>query len=435
MTQSLKQASKARQIACSTALIFSSFSLPAAQFERISVASSGGEANAESFTSRISANGRYVAFSSAASNLVVNDTNKAIDIFVRATNYARFSEFCKFLNRLIVGLILSITLATAEAATANFTLSEWAHGLSGDYDEVYLTSSGTPLSDEARTGGSDSYLDLSFRKGTRSHETFSSGLVSAKELRMHSYSGADASADVGFGTYGTGTIITQGRVSASVPFRVNSPTLNGQAGVMQVPIFITGSLGLSAGFSTNYPGHASGEAEVLFDVSGNVLNPQSGCVGFVRCQKIGDIGGSVATSGRPIDGTVFVELPFYFGQWTSYSMQLQTRAGANATAIANNLAPDRADVGFRANSPFFGYEVKWGGISAILNDQGLPVTAAWTVESLPGVDLVAPVPLPSSGIFMLLGLITVSWLKRQSQPVRCITSTQSSLLCRVTVPI
>lgn len=88
MTQSIqasKQASKqkARQIACSTALIFSSFSVPAAQFERISVATGGGEANAESFTSRISADGRYVAFSSAASNLVANDTNKAIDIFVR----------------------------------------------------------------------------------------------------------------------------------------------------------------------------------------------------------------------------------------------------------------------------------------------------------------------------------------------------------------
>jgi len=76
-------------------------------------------------------------------------------------------------NRLIIGLILSITLATAEAATANFTLYEWAHGLSGEYDEAYLTSSGTPLSDEARTGGSDSYLDLNFRKGTRDHETFS----------------------------------------------------------------------------------------------------------------------------------------------------------------------------------------------------------------------------------------------------------------------
>jgi uncharacterized repeat protein (TIGR01451 family) len=83
MTKLFQPSKRKRLIAFSSALIFSSFSLQAAQFERISIATGGGEANAESYTSRISADGRYVAFSSAASNLVVNDTNKAIDIFVR----------------------------------------------------------------------------------------------------------------------------------------------------------------------------------------------------------------------------------------------------------------------------------------------------------------------------------------------------------------
>jgi Tol biopolymer transport system component len=48
---------------------------------RASVSSGGVQANSESFTCTISANGRLAAFSSAASNLVAGDTNGAFDIF------------------------------------------------------------------------------------------------------------------------------------------------------------------------------------------------------------------------------------------------------------------------------------------------------------------------------------------------------------------
>jgi LPXTG-site transpeptidase (sortase) family protein len=49
---------------------------------RVSVASDGTQANADSFGLAISANGRYVAFSSHASNLVTGDTNGRPDVFV-----------------------------------------------------------------------------------------------------------------------------------------------------------------------------------------------------------------------------------------------------------------------------------------------------------------------------------------------------------------
>lgn len=49
---------------------------------RVNVDSSGQEANAISYTPLISANGRYVAFHSQASNLVPNDTNQWADVFV-----------------------------------------------------------------------------------------------------------------------------------------------------------------------------------------------------------------------------------------------------------------------------------------------------------------------------------------------------------------
>ena len=49
---------------------------------RVSVDSTGGQGNEESYSSSLSADGRYVAFSSSASNLVPGDTNAAYDIFV-----------------------------------------------------------------------------------------------------------------------------------------------------------------------------------------------------------------------------------------------------------------------------------------------------------------------------------------------------------------
>jgi Tol biopolymer transport system component len=51
--------------------------------ERVSVASGGAEGNAGSGSPAISADGRFVVFASGASNLVAGDTNNTADIFVR----------------------------------------------------------------------------------------------------------------------------------------------------------------------------------------------------------------------------------------------------------------------------------------------------------------------------------------------------------------
>jgi subtilisin family serine protease/Tol biopolymer transport system component len=51
--------------------------------ERISVAPDGSEANNDSIAPQISPDGRYIGFTSFASNLVPGDTNKAYDIFLR----------------------------------------------------------------------------------------------------------------------------------------------------------------------------------------------------------------------------------------------------------------------------------------------------------------------------------------------------------------
>ncbi len=55
------------------------------QTTRVSVASDGTEGNGASATASISADGRFVAFTSKASNLVPDDTNDSYDIFLRDT--------------------------------------------------------------------------------------------------------------------------------------------------------------------------------------------------------------------------------------------------------------------------------------------------------------------------------------------------------------
>jgi Tol biopolymer transport system component len=50
---------------------------------RVSVSSAGGEGDNPSYSSSLSADGRYVAFASDATNLVAGDTNAREDIFVR----------------------------------------------------------------------------------------------------------------------------------------------------------------------------------------------------------------------------------------------------------------------------------------------------------------------------------------------------------------
>jgi hypothetical protein len=74
-----------------------------AQISLISVAHDGGNANSDSVDPEISADGRFVAFTSAATNLVVNDANASIDVFVRD-------------RQMNVTTRVSVTSAGAEAA-------------------------------------------------------------------------------------------------------------------------------------------------------------------------------------------------------------------------------------------------------------------------------------------------------------------------------
>ncbi|MBF0124962.1 MAG: DUF4347 domain-containing protein, partial [Magnetococcales bacterium] len=59
--------------------------LPNSSIQRVSISSDGTQGNGDSYSTSISADGRYVAFYSAASNLVSGDTNGLFDVFVYDT--------------------------------------------------------------------------------------------------------------------------------------------------------------------------------------------------------------------------------------------------------------------------------------------------------------------------------------------------------------
>ena len=66
----------------SLVLVVSSAAVQAGGTVRVSVNSAEIQGNSESFFASLSANGRVVAFTSDASNLVAEDTNGDSDVFV-----------------------------------------------------------------------------------------------------------------------------------------------------------------------------------------------------------------------------------------------------------------------------------------------------------------------------------------------------------------
>ncbi len=62
--------------------------------ERVSISSGAGQGNFDSDSAVVSADGRYVVFESFASTLVGGDTNGASDVFIRDRNVTSFTSLC-----------------------------------------------------------------------------------------------------------------------------------------------------------------------------------------------------------------------------------------------------------------------------------------------------------------------------------------------------
>ncbi len=107
---------------------------------RISVASDGTQANSRSFTPAISGDGRYIAFASYASNLVPDDTNGVADIFVYDQESA------------------SVTRVSVGSTGAQVFASSFAPDISGDGRYVSFESSADYMVPEDTDGLRDVFV-------------------------------------------------------------------------------------------------------------------------------------------------------------------------------------------------------------------------------------------------------------------------------------
>jgi hypothetical protein len=100
-----------------------------------------------------------------------------------------------------------------------------------------------------------------------------------------------------------------------------------------------------------------------------------------------------------------LNIPFQFGSWAQYQLSASTfvTVGGNAGWGQSVDHEGQSD---------FSHTLKWGGISAVLDASGQTVQN-WTVQSLPGINLVTPVPEPDNWILMLAGLGITGWMARQ----------------------
>lgn len=116
---------------------------------RISVSSSGAQANNSSFLPQISSDGRYVVFESSATNLVPSDTNGVPDIFIR-------DRVAKTTTR----VSLTATGGQADNSSSGFDAGASFPYISADGRYVTFLSD----SDNLVTGDTDQSFDI-FRRG------------------------------------------------------------------------------------------------------------------------------------------------------------------------------------------------------------------------------------------------------------------------------
>jgi hypothetical protein len=149
---------------------------------RVSVASSGAQGNGTSAQPAISEDGRYVAFTSSATNLVAGDTNGVTDVFVHDR-----------VNKTTTRASVSVTGAQANNASSNPSIARFG-------GKVAFQSSASNLVAEADTNGTSDVFVASRTKvqlrasqstsGTVGNLSSRDAVISANGLAVAYQSGA-----------------------------------------------------------------------------------------------------------------------------------------------------------------------------------------------------------------------------------------------------
>jgi Tol biopolymer transport system component len=119
------------------------------RMDRVSLTDEGGEANGSNYQPSVSADGRYVAFSSSATNLVRDDTNGRDDVFVRDRQNGRTWR------------------VSVSSSGAQGNGNSGAPAISADGEWIAFVSQADNLVDKDRNGRSDVFLHSTVTGETR----------------------------------------------------------------------------------------------------------------------------------------------------------------------------------------------------------------------------------------------------------------------------
>jgi len=236
------------------------------------------------------------------------------------------------------------------------------------------------------------------------------GSVSPTTLRLYSKSQAEAqTSSPAYSAFATATA----RASAQTPFIVQGGGTPGSSGTLVATLLVSGSVTVDPGFwnPANFA-QAGGQAYVYFwatglNASGCTYYVDAGCLDIERNYYQGDI----INSNNALRSWT-LNIPFTFDNLSSFYLQMWTLADSYVTAGLHG------DSRQHESESDFAHTLRWGGIQAVLDDQGRAVTG-WGISSLPGVDLrVTAVPEPGSWALMLGGLLALGWLKSRGDRQR-----------------
>jgi Tol biopolymer transport system component len=137
-----------------------------------------GTGNGASFSAVISANGRFVAFDSAASNLVSNDSNGAKDVFVRD---------------LVTGITTLVSVNAAGTASGNAlsALPGPMMGISADGHRVLFMSAASDLTANDNNGAIDVFVRDLIRQTTTLVSVNAGGTGSGNGRSYYAHLSAD----------------------------------------------------------------------------------------------------------------------------------------------------------------------------------------------------------------------------------------------------
>ena len=248
-----------------------------------------------------------------------------------------------------------------------------------------------------------------------------SGRAQAKSVGVSTVASVSAySPDV---SYGTGAIASA-HAWVDVPFFVNHAQLNGTGGTMQALLNISGNVSLGSGLLAdpllgNLAPYGYGQSYVHVSATGLApgLNGSGYCgfVGAQACRELltGYLAGPTgfSSSGAGANGNWLLNIPFTFGSWSSYRLDIVAYSSVTAVGGSDTSVS-------LTGSALYNQSADWGGISGMLDANGSPVTG-WSVHSIAGVDLLTPVPEPETYALLLAGLAIIAGVVRgrKSGPV------------------